>query len=353
MVLCGTSLMASRVGPETCARLGPDLDAACATFDELWTDSRVRAMIQLKKGAEHFPGDMCMHPAMVRIYTHKNDSNTTTHRGDRALRSWHMCSHAHRAKDLSEDSKLSQDQCPATGTPEHADMQAKHDEYMTIVGALLYLAACTRPDIAYSVSVLARFVSNPAIAHYAAMQRLLIYVRDTATLKLTYKPNTDGFSIYSDASWEERFSTSGALYYLDNCLVAWYSRLQRSVTHSSAEAEYIGASMAAREGLFHRDVLTDLRALPYGPTILYMDSKSAIDMTFDPVAFKKTKHILRDAHFLRDMVARLFFKPKHVASADMLADILTKPLPRALFVRLRGLLNLVDSREQSRESRRG
>ena len=45
---------------------------------------------------------------------------------------------------------------------------------------------------------------------------------------------------------------------------------------------------------------------------MYLDSKSAIDMAFDPVAFKKTKHILRDAESLRDLVMREVYKPSHV-----------------------------------------
>ena len=53
-------------------------------------------------------------------------------------------------------------------------------------------------------------------------------------------------------NWAERQSTAGALFYFNGCLVAWYSRLQRSVCHSTAEAEYVGASMAAREGIFYR-----------------------------------------------------------------------------------------------------
>ena len=110
--------------------------------------------------------------------------------------------------------------------------------------------------------------------------------------------------------------------------------------------------MAAREGMFHRDVLSDLDALPKGATTMYLDSKSAIDLCFDAVAFKKTKHVLRDAFFLRDLVQRLYFAPKHVISENMLADILTKPLPRPLFVRLRGLLNLVEA-TVTRASRRG
>ena len=63
-----------------------------------------------------------------------------------------------------------------------------------------------------------------------------------------------------------------------------------------------------------------------GPTPLLLDSKSAIDLTFDPVAFKKTKHILRAANELRDRVAREIFKPTYVEAALQRADVLTKPL---------------------------
>ena len=74
------------------------------------------------------------------------------------------------------------------------------------------------------------------------------------------------------------------------------------------------------------------------PIPLKLDSKSAIDMAFDPVAFKKTKHILRDAFFLRDLVAKGKIKPSHVASALQRADIYTKALGRVLFVNERDQL---------------
>ena len=70
------------------------------------------------------------------------------------------------------------------------------------------------------------------------------------------------------------------------------------------------------------------------------DSKSAVDMSFDPVAFKKTKHIMRAAEFLRDLVARRVIALEHVAGVVMMADILTKAVARATFVTL---LKLLDS----------
>ena len=62
------------------------------------------------------------------------------------------------------------------------------------------------------------------------------------------------------------------------------------------------------------------------PTPLMLDSKAALDLTADPVAFKKTKHILRHAYELRDRVARDIYAPEFVDTDNQLADILTKGL---------------------------
>ena len=68
--------------------------------------------------------------------------------------------------------------------------------------------------------------------------------------------------------------------------------------------------------------------------MIYSDSKSAIDMSIDPIAFKKTKHILRAAEFLKDLVARDIIILEHTAGTDMIADILTKAVSRPTFLAL-------------------
>ena len=72
---------------------------------------------------------------------------------------------------------------------------------------------------------------------------------------------------------------------------------------------------------------------------MYSDSASAVGMAFDPIAFKKTKHILRAAEFLRDLVDRDVIVIAHVPGKIMIADLLTKPCARAVFVALIGLLD--------------
>ena len=68
------------------------------------------------------------------------------------------------------------------------------------------------------------------------------------------------------------------------------------------------------------------------PSLLLCDSKSAVDMAYDPIAFKKTKHILRAAEFLRDSVSKLHVLIEHIPGDKMIADVLTKSLPRPLFI---------------------
>ena len=115
--------------------------------------------------------------------------------------------------------------------------------------------------------------------------------------------------------------------------------MQKSVALSSAEAEYFGAMMAARDVMFSRDLLLDLHVILSMAPVINSDSASAVSMSLDPVAFKKTKHILRAAEFLRDLVAREVTRLQHVAGKVMIADLLTKAPARAVFLELVRLLD--------------
>ena len=160
------------------------------------------------------------------------------------------------------------------------------------------------------------------------MLRALSYLNLTRDRHLCLSPKADStpLEVYSDASWTADNSVSGGSVYYLGCLVAWWTRRQKSVSSSSAQAEYFAAATASREGVYIRDLLEDIGRPTTGPTPLLLDSQSAVELTYDPVAFKKTKHILRAANELRDRVARDVFRTEYVPAADQLADVLTKPL---------------------------
>ena len=123
------------------------------------------------------------------------------------------------------------------------------------------------------------------------------------------------------------------------CAIHWFAKTQRSVSLSSTEAEFFAAMMAARDGLHMRDVLSDLGCLSPGATIIRSDNKSVIDLALDAIAFKKTKHIMRAAEFLRDLCLRNVFELKWISGESNPADLFTKSMPLATF---RALIRILD-----------
>ena len=238
-----------------------------------------------------------------------------------------------------ENLVLSSADMPADGSADASIMAPRREAYMSMVGAFLWLSNMTRPEVAHIVSQLARFISNPGTPHWNAAVRVLNYFRCTPNQCLLFCPNSESkFHVFVDSSWASKFSCSGALFFMFGCPFHWFAKTQRSVTLSSAEAEFFGAMMAARDLLWVRDLLVDLGFVFDGPTIVYIDSKSAVDMSVDPVAFKNTKHILRAAEFLRDIVLREVAYLKHLPGRYMLADLLTKNVSRQVFRTLMDLL---------------
>ena len=247
---------------------------------------------------------------------------------------------------MEEGLILTADDCPQVDSPAHAEMSTRRATYLSIVGGLLWLANMTRPDIAYATGQLSRFLVNPSLRAFNAAIRVLIYLNGSKSRRLDYRPSTSRRSFISlvDSSWTTNFSCSGAFFIIRGCIFHWFCKTQRSVTLSSAEAEYFGATLAAKEILFFRAILHDLGVLELNtPSLLLCDSKSAVDMAYDPVAFKKTKHILRAAEFLRDTVCKLHVIVKHLPGSNMLADMLTKALPRPRFLEMLKLLDTLHS----------
>ena len=124
------------------------------------------------------------------------------------------------------------------------------------------------------------------------------------------------------------------MFYFCGALVHWFSKVQRSISFSSTEAEMYGAMMAGREIKYLRNLLVELGHIIGGPTPMYTDNKSCIELSIDPVAFKKTKHILLAAEGLRDYAAKLTLEMRYVAGSVNVADILTKGQSPAIFAAL-------------------
>uniref|UniRef100_A0ACD5YKV7 Uncharacterized protein n=3 Tax=Avena sativa TaxID=4498 RepID=A0ACD5YKV7_AVESA len=136
-------------------------------------------------------------------------------------------------------------------------------EYRSLIGSLRYLVN-TRPDLAYAVGVLSRFMEGPGKEHWAAIKQVLRYVKGTQGYGCTYTEGgrdavLTGFSDSDHAGDpSDRKSTTGLIFFLGPSAVTWSSQKQRIVAMSSCEAEYIAAATAASQGVLLSRLLSEM-----------------------------------------------------------------------------------------------
>ena len=179
--------------------------------------------------------------------------------------------------------------------------------YSELIGSLLYLSVCTRPDIAQAVGALARYTSAPTEAHWAAALGVVRYLAGTAEAGVTFGGSDELLEVFCDADFagdvDMRRSTTGYVFLMYGGAVSWSSRLQPTVAVSTVEAEYISAAQAVKEALWFRKLGGDL-GLGLGTVPINCDNQGAIQLLKHPVAALRSKHIDVLDHFARERVAR-------------------------------------------------
>ncbi|XP_074347385.1 secreted RxLR effector protein 161-like [Apium graveolens] len=151
-------------------------------------------------------------------------------------------------------------------------------DFMSMVGRLRYLVH-TRPDIAYAVRVVSRYMERPTTLHMNAIKRILRYVKGTLEYGLTYAKGRGNYLLsgFSDSdlagNLDDRRSTGGMSFYLDESLITWVSQKQRCVAFSSCEAEFVAVTTATCQGIWLQRVLSHISDTPVGPVIIYIDNR--------------------------------------------------------------------------------
>jgi hypothetical protein len=224
--------------------------------------------------------------------------------------------------------------------------------YRNAIGSLLYCSTWTRPDIAYSVNSLSRFVENPAPAHWTALKRVIRYLKGTRDECLSFNSGSELELVgYCDSDWsgntDSRRSQTGYIFFLAGGAITWKTKLQPTVALSTAEAEYMALGAAVQEAIYIRKILCDLNLKQAQPTLIFVDNQAAIHIAKNPVYHQRTKHIDIRHHYTREKIeskeVRLEYKP----TAEMIADLLTKPVGVQVFKRLRSsILNVAQSKEE-------
>ena len=237
---------------------------------------------------------------------------------------------------------------PADPATSGNDNEATGFPYREAVGSLMYLATCTKPDIAYAVSYLARNVACPTIENVNGIKRLLRYIRGTASTGITLGGTGLTLEAYADADFandvKSRRSISGNLLMMVNGPVQWSSRRQPCIALSTVEAKYISLSSVAQTTVWMRGLLTELGEQQQSATKIHEDNQGAIALAKSSVIGRRSKHIDVRLHYVREQVENEIVTLKHCKSEDMLADILTKPLAAVAFTRFRAKICATPSR---------
>lgn len=239
--------------------------------------------------------------------------------------------------------KFNMEDCKPVKTPAEVNVKFEKSKegdelvdetlYRSLIGSLLYLSKQTRPDIAWIVNTLSRFMEKPNIEHWNGSKRVLRYLKATSKLRIVY-PCDNNFQLNggSDADWsgdiEDRKSTTGYFFklgYSGGC-VSWQTKKQQTVALSSCEAEYQGLAATTQEAVFLRSLLNEMGYPQSKPTTIGEDNQSCIKLATNPVMHKRSKHIDTKYHFIREKIDDNSIELMYVPSEDLAADLLTKAL---------------------------
>ncbi|CAI7858670.1 unnamed protein product [Closterium sp. NIES-53] len=222
--------------------------------------------------------------------------------------------------------------------------------YAELVGCLMYLMTCTRSDLAFPLSILARFVApgRHRPVHWTAAVRVAKYLATTSGVGLVLGGQQPVVltghcdSSYADDAETHR-STQGYCFSLGSGAVSWRSTRSSSVSTSTAKAEIYAGAMAAQELRWLTFLLADLGERPSSAPTLFTDNKASILLCREPRLESRVKHINVRYFLLRELQRRGQARFEFVESEANTADIFTKALPPCDHQRCCVQLGLVDN----------
>ncbi|CAI7932306.1 unnamed protein product [Closterium sp. NIES-54] len=224
--------------------------------------------------------------------------------------------------------------------------------FQSMVGSLMYALVNTRPDIAFSVSQLARVVSRPLQEHVDAAERLVRYCMATSRVGLQYSvhgqlkqkgveevstkigaPARRGhlyLLCFTDATWASDISDAtshgGYICCVGGSPLSWKSKKQGEIAHSSTESEYMALFHGVKEVVWMRRLLDELGQEQEGPTPVFCDSQGAIAMARNAVLHGLNKHMHIKWHWVRKEVKKGTISLHYIITTKQPADFLTKRL---------------------------
>lgn len=214
--------------------------------------------------------------------------------------------------------------------------QAEHDEmgnipYCPLLRCIMWGQLTTRPDLAYPVSILSHFQTNPGMAHWRALLHVLGYIKSTIDYSLVYSCDAPLAPIgFVDADYggcrDTKRSTSGYMFIMAGAPVCWSSKCQATVALSTVEAEYVLLMRAAQQLMWMLSWMDEIFLPQPRLGLLYGDNMGAVALTMNTRSHHKVKHISICEHYIRERVADGDIKVEFICGDSNPADMFTKPL---------------------------
>ncbi|MBW0509571.1 hypothetical protein O181_049286 [Austropuccinia psidii MF-1] len=210
--------------------------------------------------------------------------------------------------------------------------------YCSAIGSINYLSTATRPDLSFAVSTLSQFLESPGINHWHRFLHVLRYLNGSQDIGISYgRKGRPGFVAYSDADWGNclltRRSVMGYLACFNQCLVVWKTRKQPTVSLSTAEAEYKSLFDLTSKLLWLSQWCQEAELASFDLLIpIHEDNRACINTANgnSNVNAKRMKHVDIQLHFMKECIKLDKIRLVYTPTVDMLADFLTKSVPKAL-----------------------
>jgi len=213
-------------------------------------------------------------------------------------------------------------------------------KYRSIIGNLLYVSICTRPDIIFPVSKAARRSKDPTLEDLNNAFRILRYLKGTISYGLQFTRDSR-IKAFADADFggdlETRKSTTGFVVTIGNTPTSWCSKLQKSVSTSTAEAEYYSISECGKHCIWYLSLLNELN-IKLKWIQINTDNKAAIFNAKNQTINPRTKHMNIRVHYIRELVSKKKIMLNYVKSENNIADGFTKYLNSSAMNEFRNFL---------------
>jgi hypothetical protein len=222
-------------------------------------------------------------------------------------------------------------------------------QFLSLVGSLMWVARCTRPDIAFAVHKASRCTHSPTMSDWKLGMRVARYLAGTKSMRLNMKGCSAmeeplKVTAFNDADFaadkKDRKSMTGGLLTVDGMAVSWICRKQSDVSFSTMEAEYTAASVMATELLGVRELAGELGLEYSSPRSLRVDNRAACKQLVGEGSLSKAKHIDVRIKFVGAYTKRGVLKLEYLEGEKMPADIFTKALEAPRLADLRVIVGI-------------